>query len=96
MIEITPRAIDQASNRVRGLWQATRNSGLPGEEPEGFYSWLRRMAGEALDKGEHMESGKIRYLGMKMSIIPCSFSQRPGSTAPVRTWHMLQSIERIR
>lgn len=88
MIELTPRAIDQASNRVRLIWMATRNKGINGDEDEGFYSWLKRTAAEALDKGEVLPSGKIRYGIMKFGFI------RAGYDKGKSHWHMLQSVER--
>lgn len=35
---------------------------------KGIYSWLMRVTLEAIDKGERLESGKIKYLGMKFVI----------------------------
>lgn len=61
-VEISGHAIDNASLRVRKIWHETR-----GEE-EGIYSWLQRITLEAIEKGEKTESGKIKYLGMKLVI----------------------------
>lgn len=62
-IELSGHAIDNASLRVRGQWhQMALNT------DEGLYSWLMRMTLEAIEKGEHLESGKIKYEGMKFVI----------------------------
>ena len=61
-VELTGHAIDNASLRVRKIWHETR-----GQE-EGLYTWLMRITLEALEKGERLESGKIKYLGMKLVI----------------------------
>jgi hypothetical protein len=56
-VEITPHAVDKASLRVRKIWHQTCN------ENEGIYTWLSRIAGQAI-----AEKGKneiIRYLGIK-------------------------------
>ena len=56
-VEITPHAVDKASLRVRKIWHQTCN------ENEGIYTWLSRIAGQAIT-----EKGKneiIRYLGIK-------------------------------
>lgn len=86
MIELTPRAIDQASNRVRLIWMATRNKGINGDEDEGFYSWLKRIAGEAMDSGEVLPSGKIRHRDIKFGLISADMRGKQ--------WHILQSVER--
>lgn len=57
--EISPHAIDRASLRVRRTWHETAL-----DKEEGLYSWLSRMASEALASVE----GKpecIFYKGMK-------------------------------
>jgi len=63
-VELSGHAIDNASLRVRKIWHETR-----GEE-EGLYSWLQRVTLEAIEHGERLDSGKIRYLGMKFAIEP--------------------------
>lgn len=62
-IELSGHAIDKASLRVRAIWHETA---LNAEE--GLYSWLQRIALEALEKGERLEGGKIKYQGMKFVI----------------------------
>ncbi len=62
-VELSGHAIDNASLRVRKIWHETRG------KDEGLYSWLQRMALEALDNGERLKSGKIKYLGMKFVIV---------------------------
>ena len=61
-VELSGHAIDNASLRVRKIWHETRG------ESEGLYTWLQRMTLEALAKGEKLESGKIKYQGMKLVI----------------------------
>jgi len=61
-IELSGHAIDNASLRVRRTWHETKNEG------EGIYSWLQRITLEAIEKGEFLESGKIKYLGMKFVV----------------------------
>lgn len=61
-VEVSGHAIDRASLRVRKIWHETR------KKDEGLYSWLMRITLEALDKGEKLETGKIKYLGMKLVI----------------------------
>ena len=61
-VELSGHAIDNASLRVRKIWHETR------EEDEGLYSWLQRMALEAIEHGEKLDSGKIKYKGMKFVI----------------------------
>ena len=60
-IEISAHAVDRASQRVLDIWKSTRK-----DENEGLYTWLSRMASEALDsaKGEP-EQDTIPYKGMK-------------------------------
>lgn len=88
-IELTPAAIDQASTRVRGLWHESRLPAAGGHEEEGLYSWLRRMAESALQAGEKLESGKIRFKGMKFTFLS-AYSPRNGE------WHILQGVERVK
>lgn len=61
-VELSGHAIDNASIRVRKIWHETKNEG------EGIYSWLQRVTLEALESGKKLESGKIKYLGMKFVI----------------------------
>jgi hypothetical protein len=61
-VELSGHAIDNASLRVRKIWHETRG------EDEGLYSWLMRMTLEAMQHGEKLESGKIKYRGMKFVI----------------------------
>ena len=56
-VEITPHAIDKASLRVRKIWHETS---LP---DEGIYTWLSRVASEAIKEKGNNE--KIKYLGIK-------------------------------
>lgn len=93
-IELTPRAIDQASNRVRLIWLATRNKGINGDEDEGFYSWLKRVFGEALDVGEVLPSGKIRYRDMKFGFVDAIKFGGTIDNVEGTSWKMLQSVER--
>lgn len=61
-VELSGHAIDRASLRVRKIWHETRN------DDEGLYSWLQRMTLEALEHGERLDGGKIKYRGMKLAI----------------------------
>lgn len=61
-VELSGHAIDNASLRVRKRWHETRSN------DEGLYSWLQRMVLEALEHGERLESGKIKYNGIKLVI----------------------------
>lgn len=62
-LELSGHAIDRASLRCRKTWHETR-----GEE-EGLYSWLMRVAGEALATPQTGEDGtgavKHRHLGIQ-------------------------------
>jgi len=58
-VELSGHAIDNASIRVRKTWHQTKK----GNE-EGIYSWLHRMTLEAIEDGEMLEIGKIKYCGM--------------------------------
>ena len=62
-VELSGHAIDNASLRVRKIWHENRG------QDEGLYSWLQRVTLEALKDGERLESGKIKYLGMKLVIV---------------------------
>ena len=61
-VELSGHAIDNASLRVRKTWHETKL------ENEGLYSWLGRITLEAIEQGEKMPSGKIKYLGMNLVI----------------------------
>lgn len=61
-VELSGHAIDNASLRVRKIWHETRGT------DEGLYSWLQRVTLEALLQGVRLESGKIKYQGMKFVI----------------------------
>ena len=62
-IELSGHAIDSASIRVRKIWHETRL------KDEGLYSWLQRVTLDAIRKGKILESGKIKYMGMKFVIV---------------------------
>lgn len=62
-VHLSGHAIDNASLRVRKIWHETRG------EDEGLFSWLQRITLEALEAGEKLDSGKIKYLGMKLVIV---------------------------
>ncbi len=62
MVELSGHAIDNASLRVRKIWHNDRG------QDEGLYSWLQRVTLEALKDGVKLESGKIKYKGMKLVI----------------------------
>lgn len=61
-VELSGHAIDNASLRVRRTWHETRR------DEEGLYSWLQRITLEAIKSGERLESGKIKYMGMKLVV----------------------------
>lgn len=61
-VELSGHAIDNASLRVRKIWHESR------AQDEGLYTWLTRMVHEALENGKRLESGKIKYNGMKLVI----------------------------
>lgn len=62
-VELSGHAIDNASIRCRKIWHESKLS-----DDEGLYSWLQRLTLEALKDGVKLESGKIKYLGMKFVI----------------------------
>jgi len=64
LVEISGHAIDNASFRVLHNWLINPEK----DEGEGFYSWLQRMTLQAVEQGVRLESGKIKYLGMKLVI----------------------------
>lgn len=91
-ITILPTAIDAASNRCRGIWAETRQR-RSSTEDEGLWSWLRRMTQEALEKGERLDSGKIRYRGIKFVIEQTvTMNLEP----EYETAFILKSVERVR
>jgi hypothetical protein len=61
-VELTGHAIDNASLRVLRKWHETSR------QDEGLYSWLQRMTLEAIESGERLDSGKIKYQGMKFVV----------------------------
>lgn len=61
-IEISGHAIDRISQNGLHFWEVYRDDG------EGLHAWMARAAIEALDKGEFLPSGKIRYAGLKWVI----------------------------
>ncbi len=63
IVELSGHAVDNASLRVRKIWHETAIN-----KDEGLYSWLQRMTLQALEQGVQLESGKIKYLGMKFVI----------------------------
>lgn len=63
LVELSGHAIDNASIRVRKIWHDTKQS-----EDEGLYSWLQRVTLGAIQHGEKLDSGKIKYMGMKFVI----------------------------
>lgn len=65
---ITPMAIDNASNRCRGIWHDTKKKNIISGEDEGLWTWLHRMTMEAIERGERMATGKIRHRGMKFTV----------------------------
>lgn len=62
-VELSGHAIDNASIRCREIWHQTKT-----DVEEGIYSWLMRVTLEAIEKGERLESGKIKYMGMKFVV----------------------------
>lgn len=61
-VEISNHAIDKASLRVRRMWHEDRG------EDEGLYSWLARIAGEALalKNKENEQNERVNYKGCKL------------------------------
>ena len=57
-LDIAIHAVDRASLRLRRRWHETRG------QDEGLYSWLVRMATEALKDGKKTDSG-VFYQGMR-------------------------------
>lgn len=60
--DISGHAIDRASLLCRKIWHENRS------ESEGLHAWLVRVTLEALQHGEKLDSGKIRYCRMKFVI----------------------------
>lgn len=77
-VELSGHAIDSASLRCRKIWHENK------AENQGLYSWLQQVTLEAIKDGERLESGKIKYLGMK-------FVVHEGEEFPV-----LKTIMRVR
>lgn len=61
-VELSGHAIDKASLRVQKIWYQTM------KPEEGLYSWLQRITLEAIDEGEKLDGGKIKYMGMKLVV----------------------------
>ncbi len=58
-IEVSGHAIDRASLSCRKVWHQTAR-----DENEGIHAWLCRMSAEAIERGEKLNHGKIRYSGL--------------------------------
>ena len=59
-IEVTPHAIDRASQNLLTRWKNTRHHG------EGLYSWVWRMAHEAIKHcSDHPLPERITYKGIR-------------------------------
>lgn len=56
-VEVTPHAIDRASLRLRKVWHGTSKEG------EGIYTWLSRVADEAIR--EVGSNSVIKFKGIK-------------------------------
>lgn len=61
-LEVSGHAMDRASLYCRQIWHTTKK-----HENEGLYSWLVRMATEALARGEKDGKGKLIAYGMKFA-----------------------------
>jgi len=61
-IDISPHSIDMASTRLLGHWKRTRRKG------EGIFTWLHRIALEAIEKGNQDADGRYLHNKMKLSI----------------------------
>lgn len=89
-IEITKSAIDNASNRVRGIWAEKRIMyGNGFGENEGLWSWLERMTREAIMHGDKLQSGKYRYAGIKFTV-----AEATPEAHVLR--YILQAVERVK
>ena len=62
-IDVSGHAIDRASLRCLPIWQKTRAA-----KGEGLYTWLCRIAKEALDRGEVDRRGRYKHRGMLLAI----------------------------
>lgn len=71
-VEITGHAVDRASVRCLKFYLMTRR------KREGIYSWLARVAADALTHGTKTPNGKTKFLGMV-------FMFQDGYAAPVLT-----------
>ena len=63
-VELSGHAIDKASLRLRKRWHETKI-----DENEGLFSWLERMAGEALTVSFNSEQTNIIYKGIKFAFM---------------------------
>lgn len=61
-LDVSGHAIDRASVHCRKIWHETKN-----KEAEGLYSWLCRVAAEALEKEDMDDKGRYRIHGMKLA-----------------------------
>ena len=77
-IEASGHAIDRASQQCLDIWKSDTG------QKQGLHSWLVMIAAEALQNGTRLESGKIRYRGMK-------FAFEEGSE-----WPVLKTVMRSR
>jgi hypothetical protein len=59
-VEISGHAIDRASTRLLGKWQATRL-----HDNEGLHAWLHRLATQALQYGEKEDEWHYKFAGIK-------------------------------
>ena len=57
-LDVSGHAIDRASLHCRKIWHETAN------KDEGLYSWLCRMAAEAIGSGAERPDKKFLYRGM--------------------------------
>jgi hypothetical protein len=62
-VELSGQAIDSASLQARKIWHETAL-----HPEEGLYAWLMRITLEAVEKGERLPDGKIKYLAMEFLI----------------------------
>ena len=64
-LELSSEAIDDVSLHARQIWRKTASN-----PDEGLYSWLMRVATEAMASGEGRSDGTIRYIGLDFAIGP--------------------------
>lgn len=76
-VELTPHAIDRASLFCRDLWHKT------GKKGEGLYTWLHRIAQDALDSKQGAKIDRIHFKSM-------AFCFRHGEE-----WPVLKTIIRL-